>query len=68
MEVQINYAMQLIKPILAGKLDAVDVRADAADEYNDKLQAKLKNTVWTGCYSCKPSARSSLSVLEFLVF
>lgn len=61
MEVQVDYTMQLIKPILAGKLDAVNVKADATAEYNSNIQAKLKNTVWTGCYSCKPTVPSPFS-------
>ncbi|KAF8743111.1 L-lysine 6-monooxygenase (NADPH-requiring), partial [Rhizoctonia solani] len=50
-EVQINYAMQLIKPIIRGHAKSFAPRADATKAYNDRLQEELKHTVWTSCIS-----------------
>ncbi|CAE6431449.1 unnamed protein product [Rhizoctonia solani] len=50
-EVQINYAMQLIKPIIRGHAKSFVPKVDATKAYNDYLQEELKSTVWTSCIS-----------------
>jgi len=50
-EVQVNYAMQLIKPILEGNIQCVDVSSAATDKYNAKIQEKLSRSVFVSCHS-----------------
>ncbi|TFK30127.1 FAD/NAD(P)-binding domain-containing protein [Coprinopsis marcescibilis] len=50
-EVQINHSLQLIKPILEGKLKSFDVTHKATDEYNEWVQKRLSTSVWTDCNS-----------------
>ncbi|KDN40460.1 hypothetical protein RSAG8_08080, partial [Rhizoctonia solani AG-8 WAC10335] len=50
-EVQINYAMQLIKPVIRGQAKSFVPKARATQAYNDYLQEELKHTVWTSCIS-----------------
>jgi hypothetical protein len=50
-EVQIQHAMQLIKPILAGTVQSVVVREEASAKYNSWLQARLARSVWNFCDS-----------------
>jgi hypothetical protein len=50
-EVQISYALQLIKPVLDGLVSAFTVRGDATDAYNTKLQERLSRSVHSQCYS-----------------
>lgn len=48
---QINYILQLIKPILDKKIASLDVSAVATDEYNSRIQAKMSDSVFVGCNS-----------------
>ncbi|KAG6919169.1 hypothetical protein DXG01_008467 [Tephrocybe rancida] len=50
-EVQVNYSLDLIKPILRGKLSSVDVTHEATDRYNELLQDRLSRSVFVGCNS-----------------
>ncbi|KAG6900840.1 hypothetical protein C0993_000159, partial [Termitomyces sp. T159_Od127] len=50
-EVQINYSLELIKPILDGELYTVEVKHEATDRYNDVLQKRLSRSVFVGCNS-----------------
>ncbi|KAJ3503773.1 hypothetical protein NLJ89_g8287 [Agrocybe chaxingu] len=50
-EAQINYAMQVIKPVLEGKAKSFEITEEATDKYNDWLQKRLKDSVWTECTS-----------------
>ncbi|TFK35451.1 hypothetical protein BDQ12DRAFT_688163 [Crucibulum laeve] len=50
-EVQIDYIIQLIKPILSGDILSLEVRNEPTEEYNDKLQARLSKSVFTSCFS-----------------
>ena len=43
--------MQLIKPILAGKVRSVAVREEASAKYNSWVQARLARSVWNFCDS-----------------
>ncbi|GLB40268.1 putative flavin-binding monooxygenase-like [Lyophyllum shimeji] len=50
-EVQINYALQLIKPIMEGRISYIDVTAKATIEYNEEIQERLSRSVFVGCNS-----------------
>ena len=50
-ECQINYILQLLGPLLAGKVSSIVVKQQANERYNESLQRKLKNTVFTECGS-----------------
>ncbi|KAG6872308.1 hypothetical protein C0995_011072 [Termitomyces sp. Mi166 len=50
-EVQINYSLKLIKPILDGRLSVVDAKHEATDRYNEVIQKKLSGSVFVGCNS-----------------
>ncbi|KAG6902861.1 hypothetical protein C0995_010746 [Termitomyces sp. Mi166 len=50
-EVQINYSLALIKPILDGRLSVVDAKHEATDRYNEVVQKKLSGSVFVGCNS-----------------
>jgi hypothetical protein len=49
--VQANYVIQLIKPIIEGKLSSVDVTTEATDAYNAKLEDRLSRSVFINCLS-----------------
>ncbi|KAJ7165464.1 hypothetical protein C8R43DRAFT_986451 [Mycena crocata] len=52
-ECQITYILQLIRPILTGRLASLEVTALATDRYNEAIQARLKdpNSTHTSCLS-----------------
>ncbi|KAG8719460.1 hypothetical protein FRC08_002774 [Ceratobasidium sp. 394] len=50
-EVQINYAMQLIEPVIRGKAKSFSPKPSATRAYNEWIQDKLSRTVWTSCIS-----------------
>ncbi|KAI0052204.1 FAD/NAD-P-binding domain-containing protein [Auriscalpium vulgare] len=50
-ETQINYALQLMKPVLSGDLASFEPTAAASDAYNSHLQRRLDASVWTQCAS-----------------
>ncbi|KAJ3479109.1 hypothetical protein NLI96_g9291 [Meripilus lineatus] len=50
-EVQINYALQLIKPVVRGLASSFEVKLKDHDEFNKRLQKKLSTSVWSGCTS-----------------
>ncbi|KAH7913943.1 hypothetical protein BJ138DRAFT_1001148 [Hygrophoropsis aurantiaca] len=50
-EVQIAYAMQLVKPVLDGLASSFSVTHAATDAYNAQLQARLSRSVHVQCYS-----------------
>ncbi|KIK57688.1 hypothetical protein GYMLUDRAFT_98447 [Collybiopsis luxurians FD-317 M1] len=50
-EAQIGLALKLMKPVLEGKLKSVEVRQDVSEKYNEWLQGRLKDSVWTSCNS-----------------
>ena len=45
-ECQIHYVMQCLTAMLSKQLDAIDVKTEANDEYNDKVQAISKTLAW----------------------
>ncbi|KAI9508293.1 hypothetical protein F5148DRAFT_1275811 [Russula earlei] len=50
-EVQIQHAMQLIRPILEGEVQSFAVREDVSAKYNSWIQKRLVRTVWNFCDS-----------------
>jgi hypothetical protein len=48
---QINLAIQLIRPVLDGKARSFAITSEATDEYNGWLQGRLAASVWTECMS-----------------
>ncbi|PFH54195.1 hypothetical protein AMATHDRAFT_478 [Amanita thiersii Skay4041] len=48
---QINHALQLIKPILDGQAKSFEVKEDVCDEYDGWVQKRLKTSVWMECNS-----------------
>lgn len=50
-EVQVNYIMQIVKPILKGLATSFEPTDTASDTYNQHVQSKLSNSVWSGCSS-----------------
>ncbi|KAH8116828.1 FAD/NAD-binding domain-containing protein [Phellopilus nigrolimitatus] len=47
----INYALQLLKPIIEKKAQSFTVRASATEAYNAMLQRRLSGSVFTACTS-----------------
>lgn len=48
---QIQYALQIIKPIIEGHAKSFEVSKEATDKYNGWLQGRLSRSVWTDCTS-----------------
>ncbi|OAQ86370.1 monooxygenase [Purpureocillium lilacinum] len=44
----INYALRVIKPVLDGYADTVEVKSEAEERYSRQLQEDLHKTVWWG--------------------
>lgn len=52
LEAQFNYIIQSLKYMKNNSKKNLEIRKDVQDEFNQTLQANLKNTVWsTGCSS-----------------
>lgn len=56
---QINLATKLIQPVLERKAKSFEISHDATDQYNDWLQKRLQNSVWTDCVSYYQAGRDS---------
>ncbi|KAJ7740448.1 hypothetical protein DFH07DRAFT_1064204 [Mycena maculata] len=50
-EIQINYILKFVKPILDGTVSAFDVTSRATDAYNTLIHARLARSVFVGCVS-----------------
>jgi len=50
-EVQVNYALQLIEPVIKGTASSFEVKEEATDKYNDMIQYRLSRSVFTQCVS-----------------
>ncbi|KAL6301962.1 FAD/NAD-P-binding domain-containing protein [Sparassis latifolia] len=50
-EVEINYAIQLVAPVVRGLASSFEVTARACDAYNAWLQAKIAGSDWMLCHS-----------------
>ena len=46
-EAQINYIMQCIKSLINDDLNYLTVKPEVQDEYNERIQKRMKHTVWT---------------------
>jgi hypothetical protein len=63
--VQVEYVLQLLKPIIDGKAKSFEVTAAATDEYNDWVQSRLRTMAWNGCSSWYRLSGSGKNVLMF---
>lgn len=50
-ESQVPHILKLLAPVRSGALTSVAPTDAATDKYNDMLQARLQNSVWTQCAS-----------------
>ncbi|VDC07261.1 unnamed protein product [Peniophora sp. CBMAI 1063] len=50
-EVQIDHALQLIRPVVQGKAAAFEVKEGVFGRYNEWLQGRLRKSVWAHCRS-----------------
>ncbi|KDQ34175.1 hypothetical protein PLEOSDRAFT_1110870 [Pleurotus ostreatus PC15] len=50
-ELQVNYCLALIAPVLSGNATAFEVTPDATNAYNEKIQARLSRSVFLHCNS-----------------
>jgi len=50
-EVQINYALQLIEPVIRGAASSFEVKTEATNKYNDMIQNRLSRSVFAQCVS-----------------
>jgi hypothetical protein len=51
-EAQVHYVLECLKTLSQHRADFMDVRSEAQQRFNAKVQADLKGTVWTsGCQS-----------------
>jgi len=50
-EVQSNYIIKLIKPIIEGRISSVDVTTSATDAYNTKIKSRISRSVFMNCLS-----------------
>lgn len=62
-EAQMRYVMSALRYAANNELSAIEVRPEAVERFNDQLQRKMRNTVWTqgGCASwyLDPKGRNS---------
>ncbi|THH10701.1 hypothetical protein EW145_g1153 [Phellinidium pouzarii] len=64
-EAQINYALQLLKPVIEKKVASFTVRATAADKYNELIQRRFIGSVFPSCASYY---RSGMTGKHFAIF
>ncbi|RCW45289.1 cation diffusion facilitator CzcD-associated flavoprotein CzcO [Halopolyspora algeriensis] len=52
-ESQVNYVLSVLRPMLTGRFDQVDVRQSVQDSFNAEIQSELTESVWStgGCQS-----------------
>ena len=52
-EAQVEYILDALRVMRERGLSSVEVREDVVTDYNDRLQRRMRNTVWTtgGCAS-----------------
>ncbi|KAF7359010.1 hypothetical protein MSAN_01241700 [Mycena sanguinolenta] len=50
-EVQVQYVVRMIKPVIASEVSSMEVTSEAADEYNRDIQTRLSGFVWSKCFS-----------------
>ncbi|KAI0790422.1 hypothetical protein C8Q75DRAFT_806348 [Abortiporus biennis] len=65
-EVQSNWIMQLIKPILRNEVSSFEPTEDATKSYNEMLRPKLENSIWSGnCSSWYRTGHSGKVSINF---
>jgi hypothetical protein len=65
-ECQINYTMRVLRPILSGKADIVEVTPEAEKKDIDRVQEKAKSLVWaTGCTSWFIDEKTNRNTIMF---
>lgn len=64
-ETQIQYIMQMIKPILEAKARSFAVKAHPTIKYNEWLQGRLQNSVWSTCITWYHRSQSQKNVSIF---
>lgn len=65
-ECQINYTMRVLKPVLTGKADIVEVTPEAEKKDIDRVQEKAKRLVWaTGCTSWFIDEKTNRNTIMF---
>jgi len=50
-EAQINYMIRMVKPIIEGRYKSFEVKREANDAYNNRLQKGLQETAFSECTS-----------------
>ncbi|KAJ6566991.1 hypothetical protein B0H19DRAFT_1258157 [Mycena capillaripes] len=50
-EVQVQYIIQMIKPVISGNILSMEVTAEATDTYNREIQRRLSGFIWAKCFS-----------------
>ena len=50
-EAQMTYILQMIEPIIRHEVSAFEVKPEASKVYNDRIQKKLRNSVYASCVS-----------------
>ncbi|TCD67926.1 hypothetical protein EIP91_011790 [Steccherinum ochraceum] len=50
-ELQINYIIQMLQPVLAQQVSSFEVTHDATNAWNESVQRKLADSVWSACSS-----------------
>ncbi|TCD68514.1 hypothetical protein EIP91_010570 [Steccherinum ochraceum] len=50
-EVETDYIVQMLKPVLSGDASSFDVTEEATTAWNDALQKRLSTSVWSYCQS-----------------
>lgn len=48
---KVDYALQLIEPVIKGTVSSFEVKEEATDKYNDMIQYRLSRSVFTQCVS-----------------
>ncbi|KAF5586912.1 monooxygenase [Fusarium pseudocircinatum] len=65
-ECQINYTMRVLRPILKGKADIVEVTPEAERKDIDRVQEKARRLVWaTGCTSWFIDEKTNRNTIMF---
>ncbi|KAF5327140.1 hypothetical protein D9619_004097 [Psilocybe cf. subviscida] len=50
-EIQVKYITKMIKPVLEQKVSSFEVKKDAHDSYNKKIEGMFQDTAFTSCVS-----------------
>ncbi|KAJ6500897.1 hypothetical protein C8R45DRAFT_1210584 [Mycena sanguinolenta] len=50
-EVQIQYIVRMIKPVISGEISSMEVTPEATDAYNRDIQKRLSGFIWSKCFS-----------------